>query len=95
MAMDRAVARKLRQQPQLVQVAQGNLERWTRQSQEPAPRPALAEWQELLARLSPGELADFLESDSPKANRLRQSSPFCGILSAAERAAILKACEAA
>src|SRR5262249_29968979 len=29
---------------------------------------------------SPAQLADFLEEDTPKANRLRQSSPFLGVL---------------
>jgi hypothetical protein len=33
----------------------------------------------------------FLESDSEDAIRLRQSSPFAGILSTAERTAILQA----
>jgi hypothetical protein len=93
MAMDRAVAGMLRQRPELVLVAQRNLERWIQQGEVASPHPAWLEWQELLARLRPGELADFLESDSPRANRLRQSSPFCGILSPTDRLAILEVCE--
>lgn len=35
--------------------------------------------------LTPDELADFVVSDTPKAERLRQSSPLVGILTEAER----------
>ena len=51
-------------------------------------RPVFQEWHGILTRLSKGELADFLRSDTPMARRLRQSSPFAGVLSDAERLAI-------
>jgi hypothetical protein len=51
--------------------------------------PVHAEWQDILHFLHPGELADFLESRTPKADRLRQSSPFVGILTEDERLAII------
>jgi hypothetical protein len=76
---DRAVAAALRQYPELIEVAQENLARWARKDGE-SIHPALAEWQDILFFLRPDQVADFLESETPKANRLRQSSPFIGIL---------------
>jgi hypothetical protein len=72
---DRRTAEALRLQPQLIQVARENLERWLRLDGNRA-HPALLEWRAIMDFLTPNEIADFLESDSPKANRLRQSSPF-------------------
>ena len=43
-------------------------------------RPVFAEWRRLLECLTTYELADFLISDTPLARRLRQSSPFAGLL---------------
>jgi hypothetical protein len=37
------------------------------------------EWQRILDHLSAKEIADFLVSDTPMAQRLRQSSPFLGL----------------
>src|SRR5262245_19820391 len=82
---DRRVAGALRTNPEWVRVAQQNLRRWM-DAEKRAPHPTLLEWQDLLEFLTPAELADFLESRTPKAERLRQSSPFLGsmILDAAE-----------
>ena len=43
---------------------------------EGGPHPALLEWQAALMTLTPSEVADFLESDTPRARRMRVSSPF-------------------
>lgn len=75
---DRAVAAALRKHPELIQVARDNLRRWMRQ--DGASHPALEEWTDILFFLSPAQIADFLESESPKSSRLRQSSPFIGVL---------------
>lgn len=42
------------------------------------------EWEAILSKFSPTELAAFLVSDDPDAVRLRQSSPFAGVLSPGE-----------
>jgi hypothetical protein len=76
---DRDAAAALRRHPELIGIARQNLARWLRQDGV-LPHPALLEWQDILFFLSPAQLADFLESDTPKANRLRQSSPCIGIL---------------
>jgi hypothetical protein len=72
---DKRTAAAIRVRPELIQVARDNLERWLLTDGNPA-HAALLEWRAIMDFLTPGEIADFLESDSPKANRLRQSSPF-------------------
>ncbi|MCC7376518.1 MAG: hypothetical protein IT581_17800 [Verrucomicrobiales bacterium] len=89
-AEDRLIANKLRRQPDLVRFAVRNLRRWQRQDRQ-RRRAAFEEWNLILSRLRPREIADFLASDTPRARRLRQSSPFAGALTEAERKAILKA----
>jgi len=51
---------------------------------------ALAEWQHLLDSASPTELVALLRSPDADAVRLRQSSPFAGVLTRSERQAILE-----
>jgi hypothetical protein len=80
----RRVAARLRWQPQMVDFARGNLVRWSRQN---ASAPSLlrcyAEWQQILSR-SVEEICELLCSESDNAQRLRQNSPFAGVLSPAE-----------
>ena len=89
LALDRRIAEKLEAEPELLQRAVRVLERWLAQRQ-PAPPPILLEWREILRYRSPADILALLRSDTEEARRLRQSSPFCGILSAEERRAILK-----
>lgn len=86
--MDRLIAAKIRKSPLLVEIAKSNLVRWKAQNGG-EQAPAHQEWDLVLRFLTPTELADFIESETPKANRLRQSSPFTGILSESERLALL------
>jgi len=76
---DRATAAALRRHPKLIEIARDNLTRWLGQDGE-AAHPALVVWKDILFFLRPEQIADFLESETPKASRLRQSSPFIGIL---------------
>ncbi len=92
--MDRLIAAKIRATPQLVEIAKSNLDRWKAQNGGELAA-AHYEWELALRFLTPAELADFIESDTPKADRLRQSSPFAGILSESERLAILHSHEEA
>ena len=48
------------------------------------PRPVFREWEAILNRLTRREIASFLVSETPMCKRLRQSSPFLGVLSKAE-----------
>jgi hypothetical protein len=91
-AQDRRVALRLRRDPRLLRLARSNLRRWAA-ADGPHVRPIFEEWHAILHRLNAREIADFLCSDTPKARRLRQSSPFAGALTQAERRSIQVQCE--
>jgi hypothetical protein len=84
---DRMIASRLRRNKRLLVPARRNLRRWMARDGR-RPRPVFLEWHRVLTRLTAGEIADFLESNTPMARRLCQSSPFAGVLSEAERLAI-------
>jgi hypothetical protein len=89
LALDRTVADKLRAEPGLLDRARRTLDRWLEQRQ-PAVPAVLLEWHEILTRWPLESILDLLTSPEETPRRLRQSSPFCGILSPEERLAILK-----
>ncbi len=88
LAFDRLIAVKLRTNPALLEKARANLARWQHNSDQRS-LPDLREWESLLDG-SLAELLTVLESTDERATRLRQSSPFCGILTPAERLAIIR-----
>lgn len=73
--LHRRVAAKIRLDPALTEQAAAVLDRWMRRDGDP-PDPALLEWKTALEMLDPAQLADFLESPTPRAKRMRISSPF-------------------
>jgi hypothetical protein len=78
-AADRLIARRLRRDPRMLQKARRNLTRWmAREGGKVAP--VLQEWAGILDTLTRTELAEFLERGTPRARRLRQSTPFLGLL---------------
>lgn len=77
-AQDRLIASRLRRDKRVLRMARGNLRRWM--ARDGCPRPVFCEWKLVLTRLTAREIADFLESDTPMARRLCQSSPFAGVL---------------
>jgi len=80
----RRVAERLRGQPELVDFARANLARWSRQNATVSSLlRCYAEWQEILSR-PVAEICDLLCSESDNAQRLRQNSPFAGVLPPAE-----------
>jgi len=85
LALHDAVATKLEAQPELLQVARANVQRWLRAN----PAESLHEWARLLDTLPLPALIALLRSADERATRLRQSSPFAGLLSPRERQAIL------
>lgn len=88
LAFDRLTAARLRETPALVEKARANLRRWT-VTASPGARRTLCEWEALLD--GPFEtLLAVIEGSDERASRLRQSSPFCGIISNEERLEILK-----
>lgn len=93
LAMGRAIAGKVRAQPALFQIAKDNLKRWIQQRQPDVPI-VLQEWQEILMQWLVEKILDLLTSDDENARRLRQSSPFAGVLSQEERRSIFDEYEA-
>jgi len=85
LALHEAVATKLEAQPQLLDVARANLQRWLRTN----PSAALREWWQVLDGTTLPALLALLRSTGDEAARLRQSSPFAGLLTVEERQAIL------
>jgi hypothetical protein len=82
LALHALVAKKLAKDTRLIGVAKRNLARWKKG--RPNPLGYLAEWEQLLSRPIP-EVLDVLTAMNERATRLRQSSPFAGVLSPKER----------
>jgi hypothetical protein len=85
LALHARVAAKLETDPQLLDHARANVERWLLTT----PSAALLEWRRLLRVTPLPQLLELLRSPSETAARLRQSSPFAGLLTPQERQAIL------
>lgn len=82
-----AVARLLLRDPERVlAIARDNLRRWRL---DDADAPYYEEWDEILRTRGVHELAEFIVADSEDARRLRQSTPFVGVVPREERDAIL------
>ena len=75
--------------------AMANLSAWLERHQDSALEPVFKEWQDLLTDLSPSEIFAFIISEDERAVRMRQSSPFAGVLSPQEVWAIKRSHEAA
>lgn len=91
----KAIAVKLIEDPEsVVERARSNLVRWLSAPDTDDRDVRLrAEWIHVLDVLPAPELVDFLVADTEEGRRLRQSSPFTGVLTAEEREAILERCE--
>jgi hypothetical protein len=76
--MHRAIAQRLRRDPALLEVAQANLAKW-----DCSERGWWREWSAILRQPLEAVIA-LLESEDEEACRLRQSSPFAGILNPRE-----------
>ena len=85
----RIIAEKLREQPEMLNFAKGNIKRWIAQSNGPPPSAHL-EWKDILEKMDILEIIELLTQDSENANRLRQSNPFAGVLTPQERWNVLK-----
>jgi hypothetical protein len=85
LALHEAVAAKLEDNPALLDIASGNLTRWLASRRD----AALIEWRDLLDTRPLPEILSLLRSPDGHAARLRQSSPFAGLLTMEERQTIL------
>lgn len=85
LALHDAVAAKLEAHPELLDVARANVQRWLGAD----PAAAVHEWARLLDVTPLPALIELLRSSDERATRLRQSSPFAGVLTPQERQVIL------
>ena len=90
LALHRAIAAKLREQPELLAIARDNLERWMRAGGR--SMPYLERWKQLVEGPF-DELLERIQEESPGMTDLRQSTPFAGVLEPRERWRILERVE--
>ena len=94
--LNRLVAEKIRQQPELMDFVRSKLDRTLSESRlSESCKDALREWQTILSNHSSNEVLEILIEDSDEGQRLRQSSPFSGILSQRERLEVFRRYETA
>ena len=85
LALDRAVAERLKADPTLLEHARGNLRRWlARNGDAPGLRRCYEEWLKILDRSPLEKILELLVAEDEDARRLRQNSPFAGVLSVSE-----------
>lgn len=89
LAMHCLIARKIAANPRLLDIARRNLEGWTARYGDSPPR-ALEEWRAILRRPWP-EIAALITDPGETGARLRQSSPFAGVLTQPERRRVYEA----
>jgi len=88
-ALHLAIASKIRGNPGLIDIARQNLQRWLSDERAHGQVSAgLLEWQKILQRATVNEIVQLLSDSSEEADRLRHATPFCGILTEAERQSI-------
>jgi hypothetical protein len=89
LAMHAVIAQKIERDPTLLDVPRNNLKRWKARWENEAPA-WYEEWCAIMNRPWP-EIAAIITEPSEEGARLRQSSPFAGVLSTAERSRIYEA----
>ena len=86
------IAAGLPQHPDWLETARANLDRWTRLNRDaPGLLRCYDEWREVLDR-SVHDICAVLTADTEEGQRLRQNSPFAGVLSPAEVWEIKRRC---
>jgi hypothetical protein len=81
--MHAVIAQKIERDRKLLDIPRNNLKRWRQRWSTDAPA-WYVEWQEIMRRPW-SAIASLITEPSEEAVRLRQSSPFAGVLSAQER----------
>lgn len=89
LALHCRIAQKIMEDPSVINIARRNIEAWSRKAVGESPH-YLVEWQRILEQPWP-QVAALITEQSEKAARLRQSSPFAGVLSPSERKRIYDA----
>lgn len=89
LALHCLIAQKITADPALLDIARRNLAAWSARYGKSPPR-AFDEWRAVLDRPWP-EIAALITDPGENAARLRQSSPFAGVLTPTERQRIYEA----
>jgi hypothetical protein len=92
LAFGQAIAARLEKNPELIDQARATLQRWLGTS-SPGVQKTLQEWMAAFDA-GPTSVVSLLTGTDERAVRLRQSSPFAGLLPDEERNAILLRFEA-
>ena len=87
-AMSRAIASFLERDASLLRRAKSHVEFLLEQDQGAASHD-LREWSDILSGYSQRRIRDFLIAETPRARRLRQSSPFFAVLTPGQRDEVL------
>jgi len=94
--LNRLVAGKIHRQPELMDFVRSNLKSTLDdQKLSDSCKDALKEWDYLLRNFSTDIVLDTLVEESERGQRLRQSSPFWGILTQEERRQVFRQHESA
>jgi len=89
--LNRLVAEKIRQQPELMNMVREKLDRILGEPRfSESCKDALREWQTIFSLKSSNEILEILVEDSNEGQRLRQSTPFTGILNQQEREEVFR-----
>jgi hypothetical protein len=86
LAMHRAIARKIRQEPRLYERARHRLAHWEKVKR--ACPPPLREWKQILRDNDMNMVLRMITRPDEEGNRLRSTAPFCDILTEQEVKAI-------
>jgi hypothetical protein len=89
LALHCLAAASIERRPELLEIARRNLANWRRARGGALP-PALQEWEPILCRPWP-EIAAIMTAPTEEGARLRQSSPFAGVLTPAQRRRVYEA----
>jgi hypothetical protein len=89
LAMHAVIAQKIERDARLLEIPRRNLERWSARWQDSGPL-WIREWRRILEQPWP-TIAALITELSENAARLRQSSPFAGVLTTLERRRIYEA----
>ena len=89
-----AIAARLIVAPEeVLDIARDNLRRWLKIHAGSSTSYALEEWQHLLDTRTVPELIAIITEDFDEGQRLRQSTPFVGVLPESEREELYTLCE--
>lgn len=76
----------------VLEKARANLQRWLSGREEDSLAAVYREWQSLLGSLTVAQVSELLVAEDERSMRLRQSSPFAGVLSPQEIWEIKRSC---